>query len=112
MLMKCYILCNVKNKRRFTHGGTRRDQDQIGRLQASRAVVKIKEAGRDSRNGAGCLGCDFKLFKRIHNDLADRHVITASAACGKQIKHLFFGDIHDCFDTLFSHVALVFDLFI
>ena len=54
------LLCDVKGKaqgkRGLPHGRAARHDDEIGRLQAAKEVMKLLEAGREARDAALLVG--------------------------------------------------------
>ena len=74
------MINQIQYERRFSHGRTGRNQDEVGGLQARCLVIQIDEACRDSRYGSLVFGGFLNFLENVHRNLTDGDEITGITA--------------------------------
>ena len=103
MFFQRHVLRDVKRQRRFTHGRTRRHQNQIGRLQPARNIIETGKSGRQTGNPAFIRIFIGDIIQLPLDDFTDRrHLLTAFIF--RHFQNAAFGGIDDLRHFAFAGV--------
>ena len=101
------MLGNVQYERRLTHRRTRGNQNQVRRLQTRGTIIQIDEACRNTGYVTVTLCRVLDFFKRIHNNLTNRHIVAVTTTGLNQIKNLFLCHVHNNINSILRFITIV-----